>query len=247
MRGNIKLTRQDLSEIVYRIEAHEATPYVLAMCQVLAGVFGFAYTNLKTTPTFILFPYVSVFAYMSVFFQCMVLLFFGILIYMSWKYRVIKLRLNRANGILFDKTTSTRNVSLRDESLNLIIDGIDEQKRYDIGKKVGENFYNHFDKKLSLKNAQCNADDKFIKWLDYDSSSGMGRFQPLHNSLTQQLTIVSPFVGDCENDPNKKKRCNFLLGYIDGFCSRLYATTVKCKCDHDTQPLRCKISLERNI
>ena len=162
----------------------------------------------------------------------------------SGKYRPIKLRLNRNTGVLYDTTTYFRNVSIRDETFNIILDGIgDYEKAYNIGKKAGEHFYSAFEGVLHRKGKNYAAEDQLEKWLEYDSSSGIGKFEVLQAGLSTKFKITSPFVGTCPNQ-NLNPRCGFLLGYIEGFCSKLYEKEFNIECKHNANPAFCILTLE---
>lgn len=224
-------------DFLYKIDSSEKTKYVLAVFQLLAGAFSFFYSSYKDTQI----ETAKWLFYGFIFFQLMVFLFFIMLIIISGKYRLIKLKLNRDTGILYDEPTNFRNVSLRAETLNNILDCIENNdKAYNIGRSTGEKFYVVFNEKLGLKKKMSN-EDKLKKWLEYDSSSGIGKFELLDKNFSIRLKVISPFIGICPSSkPNN--RCNFLLGYIDGFCSKLYDRNLKSKCEHDTDS--CIITIE---
>lgn len=233
----------------YRIYSSEKTNRVLALFQLLAIVSGFLYPTYKDSRPDIAWW----FFYSFFFFQLIVFLFF-IMLLIPGEYRAIKLRLNRYTGVLYDSTTNFRNVSLRADTLNLILDYMGDGgsfahggKTYNIGKIVGENFYNSFETEL-LRQGQENysIDDKLKKWLEYDSSSGMGKFELFqHSDRFLKLKIISPFVGSC---PNQKPNpgCYFLLGYIDGFCSMLFGQNLNSKCTHTPDPSYCLLTIPLN-
>jgi len=226
-------------DIIYKIDSSEKTNIVLATFQALATASAVFYTIYADTQI------ARWCIYSFTFFQLMVLLFFAGMLLISGKYRAIKLRLNRNTGVLYDATTNFRNVSLRDESLNNILDSIgDSEKTYKIGKEVGEKFFASFEGELQRTGKSYDTKDKLKKWLEYDSSSGMGKFEVIpQTGLLTKLKIISPFIGDCPSQkPNT--RCRFLMGYIDGFCSKLYGDNIKSKCKRNPDPPFCILTLE---
>ncbi|HEY9205135.1 MAG TPA: hypothetical protein VIO58_04365 [Candidatus Methanoperedens sp.] len=230
-----------LDEQIYKIASSDKTTRVLAVLQLLATVSGFLYPTYKESK-----PDVASGLFFSfLFFQIVVLLFF-ILMLLPGQYRAIKLRLNRNTGVLYDATTNFRNISLRDETLNIIFDNISNGgATYNIGKKVGENFYDSFERELERKGLNLNIEDKLEKWLEYDSSSGIGKFEHFrHSDSLVELKIISPFIGSCPNQkPNQ--RCCFLLGYIDGFSSKLYGQKLKSTCKHSSDPSYCILTINK--
>ena len=64
----------------------------------------------------------------------------------------IKFRLNRNTGVLSDRTTNFRNISLRSNTLKIILNTIgNSDKTYKIGKDAGKDFYKSFDEELQRK------------------------------------------------------------------------------------------------
>ena len=232
--------KDTLSNTFYKIDSHEKTNTVLTIFQLLATVSAFSYSIYEDSQIIARWS-----IYSFAFFQLTVLSFLIITLIISLKYRVIKLRLRKNTGVLYDETTNFRNVSLRANTLNIILDNIkDTKKAYETGKEAGESFYDSFENELHLKGKNYTTKNKLIKWLEYDSSSGMGKLEAL--SLTGfpiKLKITSPFMGVCPNQ-NPNWRCRFLLGYIDGFCSKLYDKKLESKCEHNIDPSCCILTLE---
>lgn len=230
-----------LKELIIRIDSSETTNSVLAILQLLAAVSIGVYTIYAESQTVI--PRLSVCTFWIC--QMIVLSYFLGMLFFSGRYRAIKLRLKRNTGFLYDATTYFRNVSLRVESLNIILDGLkDGENAYKVGKKVGENFYSAFEQDLHRKGKNYTPEDKLKRWLDYDSSSGIGKFEALpHNGLWIKLKISSLFIGACP-DQESNPRCRLFIGYIDGFCSKLYNEELKSRCDRKQDPSFCILTLE---
>ena len=229
-----------LKNAFIKIDSYEKTNTVLAIFQVLAtasiGVCTI-YAGVQTDIT-------RWSSYTFWIFQPIVLFYFLSVLFISEKYRTIKLRLNRNTGVLYDVTTYFRNVSIRDETFNIILDDIgDYGKAHKIGKKAGEKFYSAFEGVLHRKGKNYNAKDQLEKWLEYDSSSGIGKFEVLQAGPSIKFKITSPFVGTCPNQ-NSNPRCGFLLGYIEGFCSKLYEKEFNIECEHNPNPAFCILTLE---
>ena len=85
--------------------------------------------------------------------------------------------------------------------------------------------------------------EQLEKWLEYDSSSGIGKFELYQADLSTKFKITSPFVGTCPNQ-NPNPRCSFLLGYVEGFCSKLYEKEFNIECEHNPNPAFCILTLE---
>lgn len=232
-----------LKKIIYAIDSSEKTNYFLAAFQVLAGVAGFLSNYYKDKA----FPFFDK-AYLSIAFisfQAIVLLFFVVMILISGRYRAIRLRLRKNSGYLYDKVSGIRNVALRVATLKTILDGVnDSEKLYDIGANVGKNFYDDFDKANKLADKNYQSPEMIKKWLEYDSSSGMGKFEVISSdTMHLQIKIRNPFTGDCHGERTNIK-CQFLKGYIEGFLSRVYGKNKKIICEHLTNPDACKIELD---
>jgi hypothetical protein len=232
--------KEAFMEIIFRIDSSETTNKVLTLSSVLATASIGVYTVYSVTKPNI----ASLSIYTFLIFQLIVVAYFLLMLLISGKYRAIKLRLSRTTGVLYDDKTRFRNVSLRDETLNIILDSTgDREKSYEIGKKVGENFYSAFELELQREGQNLDAEDQLKKWLEYDSSSGMGKFEVLQTGLSTKIKIISPFTGTCPNQ-NPNQGCCFLMGYIEGFCSKLYEKELKTKCRHNSNPPFCILTLE---
>lgn len=228
------ISEDDLYDVFFKIDSSEKTKYFLAIFQALAGASAFYYSVYKDSQIDTAKWLFSIY----VFFQSVVFLFFIMLIVISGQYSAIKLSLRRSTGELYDKKTNFTNVSLRDKTLHIIFDNIENEKAYEIGKEVGKDFYGAFNQVLTRK-GEIPPEDKLKKWLEYDSSSGLGRFKLLENKFSIKLKVHSPFIGNCPSGPNQQ--CKFLLGYIDGFCSKLYNINFKSKCEYDVNQQSCII------
>lgn len=231
-------TTESIYNLFYTLDSAENTNKVIMAFQVLATISAFSYSYYINS----LIERAELSSHLFLFFQAIVLLYLLMLIFISGKYRAIKLRLNRITGVLFDNTTKFRNIALRDESLNIILDNINSNTNYDIGKKVGENFHTFFTRELDLKGKELDINQKLKKWMEYDSSSGMAKFDLLeHTGFPIKIKIISSFTGSCPQNPNN--RCCFLLGYVDGFISKLFACDLKSTCKHNTNLSYCILTL----
>lgn len=229
-------------DILYTVDTSEKTNTYLTVFQLFATVSAFSSSYYKDSQIYI----AEVFVVTFFIFQVPVLLFFIVMLIYSGKYRAIKLRLNRNTGVLFDRTTNFRNISLRDKTLNIILDNIDNsEKTYEIGNKAGMDFYNSFEDELQRKGKNYDIKDKMDKWLEYDSSSGMGKFEIQNDvGFPFELKISSPFVGNCPGPNNINPRCYFLIGYVNGFCSKLFEQKFKTTCKHNPNPSYCTLTIE---
>jgi hypothetical protein len=191
-------------EIVFKIDSSEKTNKVLTIFQASAAASIGVYTIYAESRPDI--ARLSIYTFWI--FQSIILLYFVGMLAISEKYRAIKLRLRRTTGALYDKTTDFRNVSLRAETLKIIL----------------------------------NVEDKLKNWLEYDSSSGMGNFEVLPHTGFAKIKVTSPFIGTCPKQPNQQ--CRFLMGYLDGFSSKLYEKELESKCEHNPNPSFCIFTLE---
>lgn len=161
-----------------------------------------------------------VFIYLSLILQFIVILYFFLVLYGSGKYKVIKLKLNIDDGHLTDVKTNFRNVALREKTLSKILSKLGNEKSFEVGREIGEDFHTEFIKNYPLST----EDDKkrkamFKSWLEYDSGAGMGKLELTdYNDSIVQIKIISPFYGPCQYPRNPlTPRCKFLKGYLLGF------------------------------
>jgi len=175
-------------DIVYSIDASEKTKYFLGASQVLIVLFAFLYTR-NTYPKFAAYGFFVSWTF--------VLSFFILMVAISGKYKAIRLRLNKDTGVLFDKRLQSRNVSLRADTLSIILDSIGPDKLCDVGEKVGQNFYDSFIKcEREIKGDLKMDTDKLLeRWMEYDSSSGMGLFRLIKKGMKCKIVITTPFTG----------------------------------------------------
>ncbi|WP_340818214.1 hypothetical protein [Methanolobus sp. WCC4] len=233
-----------LRDIFFKIDSSERTNTVIMILQIIATLSAFSYSYFKDTQI----EWIGIFPFIFAFCQFTVLAYLIIVGIVSGKYRPIKLRLNRTTGMLYDNTTNFRNIALRDETLNLILDKFSKEDAYDLGKEVGKNFCINFVKELHRKGTELSIDDKLKKWIEYDSSSGIGKFQIIEHSNSPihiKIKISSPFIGDCPISKEPNSRCKFLLGYVEGLISQLYSTelTLGSGCSYNSSPSHCTLTL----
>lgn len=236
-----------LKNIIYTIDSSEITNYVLAVIQIMAALSGFLSHYFKTSVHNETYYTISVLAFIIL--QALALLYFIVLILASSKYRAIKLRLRRNTGRLYDKTANITNVALRLDTINIMLKGLqDKTKIYDIGKIVGGSFYNDFESKLlGSADRSYKLSEKLEKWKDYDSTSGMGKFEISYgdDGDVDKIKIINPFTGDCGGNLNKKDSCQFLHGYVESFLNRLYGKNVKMECEYKVNPRKlCEYSVK---
>jgi len=159
---------------------------------------------------------------------------------------VIKYTLNPETGTLYDAKAGFANVSLRVDTLNTIFawvlrmqselgPGGPERLLYEAGCDVGHDFAHELREYLKGKGKSprdVRDPSKLLKRvLEYDSSSGMGRFT-LDNCSTRptidlRIDVLSTFTG------HTLGACEFLKGYITGICKTVFnkdALTVEELC-----------------
>lgn len=165
-----------------------------------------------------------------------------LLLFGSSLYKTIKFRWNSETGALYDDDLRETNVSLRAESLNIILRAIEPDKLYEVGKEVGKSFYDRFINHERQKGDMKKPEKLLMKWQEYDSSSGMGIFRI--NEAGRYITVSNPFIGECSKSHNNEK-CKFLKGYLEGFLSKFFKKTMSLKClTDDFAKNECNCSYE---
>jgi hypothetical protein len=230
-------------DVFYWIDSFKAIDKVVGTVQIFATISAFLYSSYVNTQKD------KALLYSSLFFICQIILlsFYFVSVMISGKYLPIKLRLNRITGALYDSTTRFINIALREESLNIILKKIDDsQKILDLGKEVGENFYKVFDKNLLISRSY-KKDEKLKKWLEYDSSSGMGKFDLIeHSDAITIIEVTSPLIENCPKNCCTKPTngCCFLKGYVEGVSSKLLDQNLNSDCEPKNDPPRCIFTLK---
>jgi len=245
-----------LFDIFFKIDSYDKLNTVLGIFQIIATISAFLHLYFKDNKP----DWSMLFFILFIISQLTVLLFFIIVYLISGKYRPIKLRLNKNTCVLYDDATNFRNIALRDDTLNIILDNIDSNKNnYEVGKIAGEDFYRLFKKELERKGNDFSNNQIMKKWLEYDSSSGIGKFELIEYSyppIKIKIKITSPFTGSsCPGkitnnrctDRCNNNRCGFIIGYLEGFISKLFSENFKYECTHNIDPQYCEISLRSSV
>lgn len=211
-------TRTRALELAYKIDSSDITTYVLAFFQIIALI-AFRFYQTATSGAF-----KTTMFYSSISIHILIALTLIMRCIVAGRISTIKLRYNKKTGILFDKKISARNVSLRAETIRKILVAlVSNGDILAVGEEVGGDFYRDFEQHLLQKGKQdITLGNKIAKWVDYDSSSGMGRFECRSfesNPFRLVLTITNPFTGNCK----EHHICEFLQGYVLGFCKHLFA------------------------
>jgi len=148
---------------------------------------------------------------------------------------VIEYTLDPETGTLYDAKAGFANVSLRVDTLNDIFGwvlriqrelgpGGPERLLYEAGHDVGRDFAGKLREHLKGKGGSpqdVRDPCKFLKRvLEYDSSSGMGKFS-LDNCSTQptidlRINVLNAFTG------HTLGACEFLRGYLVGLCEEIF-------------------------
>lgn len=245
-----------LFAIFFKIDSYDKLNIVLAIVQTIAAIFAVLGSHFKDNKP----DWSMLFMILFIISQFTVFSFFMMGFFISGKYRPIKLRLNRNTRVLYDDTTNFRNIALRDDTLNIILDNIDSNKNnYEVGKIAGEDFYRLFKKELERKENDFSNNQIMKKWLEYDSSSGIGKFELLEHScppINIRIKLTFPFTGSsCPGkitnnrytDRCTNNRCGFIIGYLEGFISMLFSENLKCECTHNIDPQYCEIFLRSSV
>jgi hypothetical protein len=140
------------------------------------------------------------------------------------------LRFERSTGLLFDEKTLIPNVALRRETMQTILKHCESNggadKLYALGAAIGKNFIECYrEKKLLAAGGSSDGDEVLKQVFEYDSSSGMGKFELIRfdrrgRSREVEIAVWNPFVGWEE-----EKLSPFLQGYLAGVCSEIHAGT----------------------
>ena len=250
----------DLKDLLYaiffKIDSYDKLNVVLGIFQIIATISAILYSHFKDNKP----DWSMLFLVIFIISQLTVLSFFILGFFISGKYHPIKLRLNRNTCVLYDDATNFRNIALRDDTLNIILDNIDSNKNnYEVGKIAGEDFYRLFKKELEREENDFSNNQIIKKWLEYDSSSGIGKFELIEHScppIKIKIKITSPFTGSScpgKNTNNRytdrctNNRCGFIIGYLEGFISKLFSENLKYECTHNIDPQYCEISLRSSV
>jgi len=133
------------------------------------------------------------------------------------------LHFDRETGFLYDEKTHFLNVALRRETMQRIIMYCEEHSTKDdvkmLGYSIGKNFINRY--RETPDRAMSNEEQVLKKVFEYDSSSGMGRFEVLKDlrggrKREIDIEIWNPFV-----EEEGEELSAFLQGYILGVCSEV--------------------------
>jgi predicted hydrocarbon binding protein len=244
--------------IAYAIDASRATTPALTLLQLVGGILLVIYDQSFSADYKKIIFIGLISSYAVVFLILLIQAFFDV------KFGTLKLYLRRENGILFDTKARFRNVSLRVKTIQLIMTRLSnsrnskavEKALYDTGYEVGTDFYNRLVDHLKQSQKSFDAlepENKMKIWLDYDSSSGMGKFSvgeiTRDPKLQFEIKVVNAFTRP-ENETPKEKYdlCEFLSGYIAGICTNLFKRNLKVKevnCAKDSTFSDCKFEISQ--
>jgi hypothetical protein len=102
-----------------------------------------------------------------------------------------------------------------------------------LGFEIGKDFIQEYRRsRIAVQTVSTDVKDLLNSTLEYDSSSGMGKFDlissatnPLNFSV--KINVTNPFVE--ERDPNKLSP--FLVGYLLGVCSAIFNANFTARAD----------------
>ncbi len=227
-----------LKHFIYKIDSSDSTTYLLAFFQVVAVI---TFRIYQVTKSVTLKPYLF---YVFMVLQITVAIVLILRSIFAGRYSTIKLIYNKATGVIVDRKVHARNISLRAESLKNILLAIPKEKLFEVGRKTGGDFYNCFWQHLQETGKKdVSIENKIGKWFEYDSSSGMGRFQLTTfepHPFRLCATITNPFTGTCEDGS-----C-FLQGYVLGFCELLYHNSLTIECHWLADPAACRLTVSQS-
>jgi hypothetical protein len=222
------MTNRD--DLLYRYYSDESLQHWVAIAGILASILLALWSLLRDR-----FEFSIIFIYSYLTLQLIVFLYFCLVLFASGKFKVIKLKLNIEDGHLTDVRTNFRNVALRRQTLSKILCELHSDKVFEVGKKVGNDFYQEFFMNFHLP-ASITETQKIEIWLKYDSGSGMGRFKlGGYTDKSLQIDLISPFYGNCPRQKEQFcKECRFLKGYITGIVNgilreKLEENDVSCR------------------
>jgi predicted hydrocarbon binding protein len=179
---------------------------------------------------------------------------------------VIEYTLNPETGTLYDAKAGFPNVSLRVDTLNTILGwvlkmqkelgpGGPERVLYEAGHDVGRDFAQKLREHLKGKgrSPQDIRDPcRFLKRvLEYDSSSGMGKFSldncSIQPTIDLRINVLNAFTS------HTLGACEFLRGYIGGACEEIFnkaalsAQEVSCVGKKSAHDGICRFHVTENV
>lgn len=229
-----------LKKSAYAIDSHASVTWVLAVATLIIAVVP----NLNVMYPDITTSYPKLSALLDdVWWLCFVIctVVYPVKLVMSFFFLPLNLSLNRTTRILRDTNTGFENVSLRRETINKMLGYINEklgaEALKELGTRIGGDFQNKFlryqrSSQEGFNYSSLELKKKVDTWLEYDSCTGMGRFtsggwgeDPKRFDVIAEnsFTTASP----------DQKSCEFLRGYIEGYCSPLLeggAEVTECRC-----------------
>ena len=168
--------------------------------------------------------------FINAFWAILVLLILSHLLiaYFGYSDKINILVYDEKHGMLYDKTRKIPNVSLRRKTLKIIFSAFAKDSDYknlvmDAGYACGKDFYYQFKTIETTGELTINKSDLLQKILEYDSSSGMGKYH-LNSVSTDKkmeisINILNPFL-DRIND--NKSLCTFLIFYVKAIVEEIY-------------------------
>ncbi|KUO63845.1 MAG: hypothetical protein APF84_14590 [Gracilibacter sp. BRH_c7a] len=142
-------------------------------------------------------------------------------------------------GLLVNPADGSRNVSFKVETINKIFDIIyneisvlaDEDAAQNIFKKAGydggKKFGGVMNQKWELEQETPSMNEKFIKWCEFDSDVGLGKFTSSLDvdeetgEIEGNIIISENFLNDEHCKKNSPKTCSFIKGYCEGVIEEL--------------------------
>jgi len=166
------------------------------------------------------------------------------------RYDLNILYLRKESGNLYDKTLQISNVALRRWTANTILETMEGKTCPDdvhnLGVVTGKNFVETYCNVLRNKNKDIKTCEALLRHiLQYDSSSGMGKFEIVTCQLNGgkrwvEMVIKNPFA-----ESPTDKLSPFIAGYLVGICNEVCNASFNCSVrskytegQHDVYTLR---------
>jgi hypothetical protein len=135
------------------------------------------------------------------------------------------LHFEKSTGLLYDEKTRIPNVALRRETMQRIFKFCEDRSNktdvQELGFAIGKNFVESYREKNLLNDSTMNEEGVLRTVFEYDSSSGMGKFELVrfisrNKKREIEIAVWNPFIRS-ENGTLSP----FLQGYLLGVCSEI--------------------------
>jgi hypothetical protein len=166
-------------------------------------------------------------------------------------YSMNRLYYEKSTGVLYDRWLRAHNVALRRETVRSLLRAVlDDGKmsRQEILSKaahaIGRDFYHVFKVNADDGGTKKRGEALLRQLLEYDSSSGMGRFdlEEYHRdgpAARIVITVKNAFTQEHGDDPVSE----FLSEYLEAICSEIAGKKLNATCNAGEDPGSIEITL----